>query len=108
MPGFSGPTPKPSSPASASTSAATQASPLRMLFFGKPGAGKGTLSARMTKKYDVTQLSAGDLLRTHIAEGYVVLYVCCEGMCLWRCRTEVGRAAEAIVASGGMFPWNES
>ena len=42
-----------------------------MLFFGKPGAGKGTLSARMTKKYDVTQLSAGDLLRTHIAEGYV-------------------------------------
>ena len=42
-----------------------------MLFFGKPGAGKGTLSARMTKKYDITQLSAGDLLRTHIAEGYV-------------------------------------
>jgi adenylate kinase family enzyme len=42
-----------------------------MLFFGKPGAGKGTLSARMTKKYDIMQLSAGDLLRTHIAEGYV-------------------------------------
>jgi len=58
-----------------------------MLFFGKPGAGKGTLSARMTKKYDVTQLSAGDLLRTHIAEG-----------------TEVGRAAEAIVANGGLIP----
>jgi len=86
MLGFSGPTPKSSSPTSASASAAA---PLRMLFFGKPGAGKGTLSARMTKKYDITQLSAGDLLRAQIAE-----------------RTEVGRAAEAIVANGGLIPDN--
>jgi adenylate kinase family enzyme len=64
-----------------------------MLFFGKPGAGKGTLSARMTKKYDVTQLSAGDLLRTHIAEGYAAL--CTSGRqhstMLMRCCCGIGR-----------------
>ncbi|KAI0736769.1 ADK-domain-containing protein [Fomitopsis betulina] len=60
---------------------------LRMLMFGKPGAGKGTLSARLTKKYDVLSLSTGDLLRQHIAE-----------------RTEVGLMAEEIVATGGLLP----
>ncbi len=43
---------------------------LRMIMFGKPGAGKGTLSARLVKKYDILSLSAGDLLRQHIMEGY--------------------------------------
>ncbi|KAF9814920.1 hypothetical protein IEO21_04864 [Rhodonia placenta] len=60
---------------------------LRMLMFGKPGAGKGTLSARLVKKYDVLSLSTGDMLRQHIAE-----------------RTDVGRIAEEIVASGGLLP----
>jgi hypothetical protein len=41
---------------------------LRMLMFGKPGAGKGTLSAKLVKKYDIMALSTGDLLRQHIAE----------------------------------------
>ena len=41
---------------------------LRMLMFGKPGAGKGTLSSRLVKKYDIVSLSTGDLLRQHIAE----------------------------------------
>jgi AAA domain len=41
---------------------------LRMLMFGKPGAGKGTLSARLVKKYDILTLSTGDLLRQHIVE----------------------------------------
>jgi adenylate kinase len=58
-----------------------------MLMFGKPGAGKGTLTARLVKKYDIVSLSTGDLLRQHIAE-----------------RTEVGREAEEIVASGGLLP----
>jgi adenylate kinase family enzyme len=39
-----------------------------MLMFGKPGAGKGTLSARLVRKYDILSLSTGDLLRQHIAE----------------------------------------
>lgn len=60
---------------------------LRMLMFGKPGAGKGTLSARLVKKYDILSLSTGDLLRQHIAE-----------------QTEVGRLAEKVVASGGLLP----
>lgn len=58
-----------------------------MLMFGKPGAGKGTLTARLVKKYDVVSLSTGDLLRRHIDR-----------------RTEVGREAEEIVASGGLLP----
>ncbi|KAG6874195.1 hypothetical protein C0995_003741 [Termitomyces sp. Mi166 len=60
---------------------------LRMLMFGKPGAGKGTLSARLVDKYDILSLSSGDLLRQHIAE-----------------RTEVGREAEETVARGGLLP----
>ncbi|RDB21121.1 GTP:AMP phosphotransferase AK3, mitochondrial [Hypsizygus marmoreus] len=60
---------------------------LRMLMFGKPGAGKGTLSARLVEKYEILSLSTGDLLRQHIAE-----------------RTEVGRQAEELVAQGGLLP----
>ncbi|RPD66170.1 adenylate kinase [Lentinus tigrinus ALCF2SS1-7] len=60
---------------------------LRMIMFGKPGAGKGTLSARLVKKYEIVSLSTGDLLRQHIAE-----------------KTEVGLLAEQIVASGGLLP----
>ncbi|KAH9935002.1 ADK-domain-containing protein [Fomitopsis serialis] len=59
---------------------------LRMLMFGKPGAGKGTLSGRLVQKYDILSLSTGDLLRQHIAE-----------------RTEVGLMAEETVASGGLL-----
>lgn len=39
-----------------------------MIIFGKPGAGKGTLTARLARKYDIISLSTGDLLRQHIAE----------------------------------------
>ncbi|KAF8136594.1 ADK-domain-containing protein [Boletus edulis] len=60
---------------------------LRMLMFGKPGAGKGTLSSRLVKKYDILTISTGDLLRQHIAEG-----------------TQVGRQAGEIVAQGGLVP----
>jgi len=55
--------------------------------FGKPGAGKGTLSARLVKKYNVNFVSAGDLLRQNIAD-----------------KTEIGRMAESIMASGGLLP----
>jgi len=60
---------------------------LRMLMFGKPGAGKGTLTSRLVRRYDIATLSTGDLLRQHIAE-----------------KTEVGREAEDIVARGGLIP----
>jgi adenylate kinase family enzyme len=42
-----------------------------MILFGKPGAGKGTLTARLVRKYDIISLSTGDLLRQHIAERLV-------------------------------------
>jgi len=54
--------------------------------FGKPGSGKGTLSTRLTNKYEITFLSTGDMLRQEIAE-----------------KTEVGKVAEDIVASGGLL-----
>ncbi|KAF8197450.1 adenylate kinase-domain-containing protein [Pholiota molesta] len=60
---------------------------VRMLMFGKPGAGKGTLTTRLAQKYDIVTLSTGDLLRHHIAEG-----------------TEVGKEVEQIVARGGLVP----
>ncbi|KAF8509261.1 adenylate kinase-domain-containing protein [Gautieria morchelliformis] len=58
-----------------------------MLMFGKPGSGKGTLSARLTQKYNISFLSTGDLLRQEIAK-----------------KSEVGRTAEEIVAHGGFLP----
>ena len=60
---------------------------LRMLMFGKPGSGKGTLTSWLVAKYDILSLSTGDLVRQHIAEG-----------------TEVGRQAKEIVARGGLLP----
>ncbi|CAE6420533.1 unnamed protein product [Rhizoctonia solani] len=60
---------------------------LRMLMFGKPGAGKGTLSSRVMDKYRVHFVSTGDLLRQHIAE-----------------KSSIGKEAEAIVAQGGLVP----
>ena len=60
---------------------------LRMLMFGKPGSGKGTLTSWLVAKYDIFSLSTGDLVRQHITEG-----------------TEVGRQAKEIVARGGLLP----
>jgi len=58
-----------------------------MVMFGKPGAGKGTLSARLVKKYDIVSLSTGDILRQNILE-----------------RTEVGVMAEELVKRGELVP----
>lgn len=59
----------------------------RMLMFGKPGSGKGTLTARLAQKYDILSLSTGDLLRQHITE-----------------RTDIGKEAEQIIARGELVP----
>ncbi|KAH9981182.1 adenylate kinase [Lactifluus volemus] len=60
---------------------------LCMIMFGKPGAGKGTLTARLVRKYDIISISTGDLLRQHISE-----------------KTDVGLIAEKIVSKGGLLP----
>jgi adenylate kinase len=42
---------------------------LNLVLFGPPGAGKGTQSEMLIKKYDLVHLSTGDILRNEIANG---------------------------------------
>jgi len=56
-----------------------------MIIFGKPGAGKGTLSAQLVNNYDVSFVSCGDLLRKHISD-----------------RTKVGVEVERVMANGDL------
>lgn len=73
-----------------SGSEATTANPkstTRMLILGKPCTGKGTLASRLCTKYNIRSLSTGDLLRQHIVQ-----------------RSNIGKQAEEIVASGGLLP----
>ncbi|KAG8217730.1 adenylate kinase [Butyriboletus roseoflavus] len=73
---------------STSEKSTTQKKPvLRMLLFGKPCSGKGTLATRLSKMYDMSTISTGDLVRQHIVA-----------------RTDIGRQAEEIVAAGGLLP----
>ncbi|EJU05589.1 P-loop containing nucleoside triphosphate hydrolase protein [Dacryopinax primogenitus] len=60
---------------------------LRLVIFGKPGSGKGTLSTRLTSLFPLQFLSTGDSLRRHIS-----------------LRTPLGIHAEALVASGQFLP----
>ncbi|KAL4067976.1 adenylate kinase-domain-containing protein [Scleroderma yunnanense] len=74
-------------PGSEGTPSADTSPSLRMLIFGKPCTGKGTLASKLTEKYDIHSVSTGDLLRQHIIE-----------------RTPIGKEAEEIVANGGLLP----
>lgn len=42
---------------------------LNLVLFGPPGAGKGTQSEKLIRKYNLVHLSTGDLLRSEIAAG---------------------------------------
>jgi adenylate kinase len=42
---------------------------LNLVLFGPPGAGKGTQSEKLIKKYNLVHLSTGDILRSEIAAG---------------------------------------
>ncbi|MBW6491551.1 MAG: adenylate kinase [Lentimicrobium sp.] len=60
---------------------------LNIALFGPPGAGKGTQSEFLTKKYNLYYISTGDLLRKEMAG-----------------KTRLGLEAQDIIASGGLVP----
>jgi adenylate kinase len=66
---------------------AQPATPVRVIFLGPPGAGKGTQAERLAIFYQVPRISTGDMLREAIAQG-----------------TELGRAIGPLMEKGGLVP----
>lgn len=60
---------------------------LNIIICGAPGCGKGTQSDLIVKKYSLTHLSTGDLLRKEIAE-----------------KSELGQTAESYISKGNLVP----
>ncbi|PNR97597.1 adenylate kinase [Petrotoga olearia] len=56
---------------------------MRLLFFGPPGAGKGTQAKMVAKEFDIVHISTGDILRDTVSKG-----------------TELGKKAKAIMDRG--------
>ena len=56
---------------------------MNVIIFGPPGAGKGTQAQNLVNKFNLYQLSSGDLLRSEIKK-----------------KTEIGKKIEQIIAQG--------
>ena len=56
---------------------------MNVVIFGPPGAGKGTQAQNIVKKFNLHQVSTGDLLRTEIKN-----------------KTEIGKEIEEIISKG--------
>jgi adenylate kinase len=61
--------------------------PIRLVFLGPPGAGKGTQAKMLEERFGARQISTGDLLRQHVADG-----------------THLGQEARGYMDSGGLVP----
>ncbi len=59
--------------------------PVRMVIFGRQGAGKGTQCVRLVEHFGVAHISTGDMLRGAVAAG-----------------TEMGKAAKAVMDAGNL------
>ncbi len=58
---------------------------MRIILLGPPGAGKGTQAQLICKRYNIPQISTGDMLRAAIREG-----------------TELGKQAQSVMDGGGL------
>ena len=56
---------------------------MNVVIFGPPGAGKGTQAQNIAKKFNLNQISTGDLLRSEIKK-----------------KTEIGKEIESIISKG--------
>jgi adenylate kinase len=60
---------------------------VRLVLLGPPGAGKGTQAKLIEDRLGAPQISTGDILRKHVADG-----------------TELGKEAKGYMNSGGLVP----